>query len=104
MKIQTIVAMFITGTMCQFTTGVSRAQDAGAAPPAGVRPAANGAGEAKGGPGPIIQEKIRSEVAARLAQAGAGCDSLQVTVASKETSGTPFKVDRKSTRLNSSHR
>jgi hypothetical protein len=92
MKIQTIAAMLITGTMCQFTTGLSRAQDAGAAQPAGVRPAAAAPGEVKGGPGQIIQEKIRSEVAARLAEAGAACDSLQVTVASKKKSATPFKV------------
>jgi hypothetical protein len=89
MRIQTIVAMLITGTMCQFTAGVSQAQDA---PPAGVRPAADAPGEVKGGPGPIIQEKIRSEVAARLAEAGAAYDSLQVTVAAKTKSATPFKV------------
>jgi|ERR1035437_1914938 hypothetical protein len=92
MKTQTIVAMLITSTMCQFTTGVSRAQDAGAAPPARGRPATDAAGEVKGGPGPIIQEKIRSEVAARLAEAGAGCDALQVTVAVRRDSATPYKV------------
>jgi hypothetical protein len=81
MKLRTIVIMLITGTMCQFTTGVSRAQDAGAAPPAKVK-----------GPLPIIQEKIRGEVAARLAEAGAGFDALQVTVAVQRDSATPFKV------------
>ena len=81
MRIQTILAMLITGTLCQFTAGVSRAQDAGAAPPAKVK-----------GPIPIIQEKIRGEVAARLAEAGAGFDALQVTVAVQRDSGTPFKV------------
>jgi hypothetical protein len=84
--------MLIIGTMCQFTTGVSRAQDAGVAPPARVRPAADAAGEVKRGPLPIIQEKIRSEVAARLAETGAGCDALEVAVAAKRKSATPFKV------------
>src|ERR1035441_2246516 len=56
MRIQTILAMLIAGTMCQFTTGLTRAQDAGSASPAKVK-----------GPIPIIQEKIRGEVAARLA-------------------------------------
>ena len=81
MKTQTIVAMLIAGTMCQFTTGLSRAQDASSAPPAKVK-----------GPLPIIQEKIRGEVAARLAEAGAGFDALQVTVAVRRDSATPFKV------------
>ena len=92
MKLRTIVIMLITGTMCQFTTGVSRAQDAGSAPPAKVRPAADAPGEVKKGPGPIIQEKIRSEVAAQLAEAGAGFDALQVTVAVQRDGATPFKV------------
>src|ERR1039458_6216970 len=81
MRIQTILAMLIAGTMCQFTTGLSRAQDVGSASPAKVK-----------GPIPIIQEKIRGEVAARLAEAGAGFDALQVTVAVQRDSGTPFKV------------
>ena len=81
MKIQTIVAMLIAGTMCQFTTGVSRAQNAGSAPPAKVK-----------GPTQMIQEKIRGEVAARLAEAGAGYDTLQVTLAEDRDSGPPFKV------------
>src|ERR1035437_8079585 len=81
MKIQTIVAMLITGTMCQFTTGVSRAQAAGSAPPAKVK-----------GPTLIIQEKIRGEVAARLAEAGATYDDLRVSVAVQRDSATPFKV------------
>ena len=81
MKIQTIAAMLIIGTMCQFTTGISRAQNAGSAPPAKVK-----------GPTLIIQEKIRGEVAARLAEAGAGYDTLQVTVAVQRDSATPFKV------------
>ena len=81
MRIQTILAMLIAGTICQFTTGLSRAQDVGSASPAKVK-----------GPIPIIQEKIRGEVAARLAEAGAGFDALQVTVAVQRDSGTPFKV------------
>src|SRR5664280_1851198 len=80
MKTQAIVAMLIAGTMCQFTADLSRAQDASSAPPAKVK-----------GPLPIIQEKIRGEVAARLAEAGAGFDALQVTVAVRRDSATPFK-------------
>jgi hypothetical protein len=90
MKKQTILALLITGTMCQFTTGLTRAQNAGSAPPATA--ATNAAGNVKIGPIPIIQEKIRSAVAARWAEAGASYYTLQVTVASKRTSGTPFKV------------
>ena len=81
MRIQTILALLITGTMCQFTPGPGRAQDAGSAPPARVK-----------GPTQIIQEKIRGEVAARLAEAGATYDDLRVTVAVQRDSGTPFKV------------
>jgi len=81
MRIQTILALLITGTICQFTTGLSWAQDAGSAPRAKLK-----------GPIPIIQEKIRGEVAARLAEAGAGFAALQVTVAVQRDSGTPFKV------------
>jgi hypothetical protein len=60
--------------MCQFTTEIDRAQ---AAPANTVE---------------VIQQKIRSEVAARLAEAGAGYADLQVTVAIKRDSATPFKV------------
>src|ERR1035441_1833080 len=81
MRIQTILALLITSTMCQFTTGPSWAQDAGSAPPARVK-----------GPTQIIQEKIRGEVAARLAEAGATYDDLRVTVAVQRDSGMPFKV------------
>lgn len=84
MRIHTLAAILITGIVCQFTPGLSNAQDA--APKAGAPK------EAKQGPTPIIQQKIRAEVAARLADAGATYDNLRVTVAEDRDSATPFKV------------
>lgn len=84
MKLDTLAAILITGIVCQFTPGLSNAQDA--APKAGAPK------EAKQGPIPIIQQKIRAEVAARLAVAGAAYDELRVTVAVKRDIATPFKV------------
>jgi hypothetical protein len=82
MKIDTLAVILITGIA--FTCGLSNAQDQ--APNAGTPK------EAKQGPGPIIEQKIRAEVAARLVEAGAACDDLQVTVAVKRDRATPFKV------------
>jgi hypothetical protein len=84
MKLDTLAVILITGIVCQFTPGLSNAQDA--APKAGAPK------EAKQGPGPIIEQKIRAEVAARLADLGATYDDLRVTVAVKRDSATPFKV------------
>jgi hypothetical protein len=79
--------------MCHFIMGVSQAQGADSTPPAAdAASKGSAAGEVKRGPIAIIQEKIRSEVVARLAEAGAGYDDLQVTVAVKRDSATPFKV------------
>lgn len=53
------------------------------------------AGAAEAPPGStldVIQKKIQAEVAARFAETGAVCDELQVTVAAKTESATPFKV------------
>ncbi len=84
MKMHTLATILITGLACQFTPGLSNAQEA-----------ATNAGapkEAQGGPRPIIEQKIRAEVAARLAEAGAAYDDLQVTVAVNRDQATPFKV------------
>jgi hypothetical protein len=84
MKMRTIVATLITGTICQLTPGVAQAQTADSPPPATAK--------AKAGPGQVIEQKIRAEVAARLADAGAAYDDLRVTVAVHRDSATPFKV------------
>ena len=84
MKLDTLAAILITGILCQFTAGLSHAQDA--------TPKATAPKEAKKGPTPIIQQKIRAEVAAQLAKAGAACDELRVTVAVNRDQATPFKV------------
>jgi hypothetical protein len=84
MKLDTLAVILITGIVCQFTPGLSNAQDA--APKAGVPK------EATEGPAPIIQQKIRAEVAAQLAKAGAAYDELRVTVAVNRDQATPFKV------------
>ncbi len=72
-----MLATLIIGTLCQFTPGLGRAQAADFAPPS---------------TGQIIGQKIRSEVAARLKEAGATYDDLQVSVAINRDSATPFKV------------
>jgi hypothetical protein len=77
MKIQPLMAVLMTGTMCQFSTGSNRLQAAEAAP-ANTRQ--------------VIQQKLRDEVAARLAEAGAAADEIEVTVAVKRDSATPFKI------------
>ncbi|HWI59353.1 MAG TPA: hypothetical protein VNZ22_19150 [Bacillota bacterium] len=87
MRIQTLLATLITGTLCQLTIGVSQAQDANSTPPASGL-----SGEPTQSPLQIIQQKIRSSVAARLREAGASADDLQVTVAVPKQSATPFKV------------
>jgi bla regulator protein BlaR1 len=84
MKPDTLAAILITGLLCQFNPGLSNAQEAAAT--------ASAPKEAQRGPGPIIEQKIRAEVAARLADAGAAYDDLQVTVAVKRDRATPFKV------------
>jgi hypothetical protein len=84
MKIDTLAAILITGLVCQFTPGLSNAQEAVAK--------TSGPKEARRGPIPIIQQKIRAEVAARLVNAGAAYDDLRVTVAVNRDSATPFKV------------
>jgi hypothetical protein len=84
MKIDTLAAILITGLVCQFSPGLSDAQEAA--------PKASASQEVKQGPRAISQQKIRAEVAARLAKAGAAYDDLQVTVAVNRDSGTPFKV------------
>lgn len=92
MKIQTIVAMIVIGTMCQFTTRMSWAQGTHSEAPATAGTTAEKTKEVKQGPLPIIQQKIRDEVAARLKEAGAGFDDLRVTVAVQRDSATPFSV------------
>ena len=77
MNTKTLIALLITGTICQFSTGIDRARAADAPPLNTLQ---------------VIQQKIRSEVAARLAEAGAGYADIQVTVAVKRDSATPFKV------------
>ena len=84
MKIDTLAAILITGLVCQFTPGLSNAQEAVAK--------TSGPKQARRGPIPIIQQKIRAEVAARLVNAGAAYDDLRVTVAVNRDSATPFKV------------
>ena len=86
-----LLTTVIVGTLCHFTAGVSQAQDAGSASPPAVKTAAE-SGDVKRGPGEVIADKIRSAVAQKLKEAGAGYDDLQVTVAVKRDSATPFKV------------
>src|SRR5512146_2215449 len=63
--------LLIAGALCQLTPTLSQAQPAASAPAAAVAP-----GEAQQAPGPgeVIKQKIRAEVAARLTEAGAACD------------------------------
>jgi len=91
MNMKTLLTTVIVGTLCQFTAGVSQAQDAGATPPAAVKTTAK-AGNVKRGPREVIADKIRTEVAQKLKEAGASCDDLQVTVAVNRDSATPFQV------------
>ncbi len=77
MKTRTMLVTLIIGTLGQFTPGLGRAQAADSAPPS---------------TGQIIGQKIRSEVAARLKEAGATYDDLQVSVAIDRDSATPFNV------------
>ncbi len=84
MKIRTILSALIAGAVCQLTVGVNSTQGADSTPAGKV--------ETKRGPIPVIQEKIRNEVGARLAEAGGSYDELQVTVAVNRDSATPFKV------------
>jgi len=91
MDMKTLLTTVIVGTLCQFTAGVSQAQDAGATPPAAVK-TTDKAGNVKRGPREVIADKIRTEVAQKLKEAGASCDDLQVTVAVNRDSATPFQV------------
>ncbi len=81
MKSKTILKNLIIGSLLQFIVYTTAAQTPGAAPPA-----------TNAGPGQIIPERIRAEVAARLTEAGATCDELVVTQAMKRDSATPFTV------------
>ncbi len=74
---QTLTLALIAGALCQFTTAACRAEAAGSTPPNTRQ---------------VIEQKIRGEVAARLSEAGATCDDLQVAVAEERDSATPFKV------------
>jgi hypothetical protein len=90
MKMQTMLTTLVLGTLCQFGLASARAQVVQSAPTPTVKPA--GESEVKRGPGQIIEEKLRSEVRAKLAAVGAGVDELKVTVVVRRSSGTPFKV------------
>jgi hypothetical protein len=82
MKMTIMLSTFIAGTLC-LTTSVAWAQSASAAPAAkAVQP----------GPLQIIPERIKAELSARLTEAGAACESLDVTVAARQDRATPFKV------------
>ncbi len=93
MKTPIVMLSLMVGSMGLFTANALRAQTVNPTPSADT---ASGNGTAptgvRKGPTQIIQEKIRSEIAARLAQAGASYDDLQVSVAVNRDSATPFKV------------
>ena len=82
MNTKRIITILIAGTLCQFATSVSPAQDA----------VANTSAEVKRGPREVIADKIQTEVGQQLKAAGAGYDDLQVTVAINRDSATPFQV------------
>lgn len=93
MKTPMVLLSLIVGSMGLFTVNGLRAQTVNSAPAAGTATAnGNAPTRVREGPAQIIQEKIRSEMAARLAQAGAKYDDLQVSVAVNRDSATPFKV------------
>ena len=94
MNMKTLLTTVIIGTLCQFTAGVSQAQDAGATPPAAAKTTAKPS-NVKRGPREVIADKIRTEVAKKLKEAGASCDDLQVTVAVNRDSATPFQVSER---------
>ena len=88
MKSQSILATLMKGVMCQFVTQIGWAQGgADTAPSTEIKTDAP-----KRGPLEVIQEKLQKEVAAKLTEAGASYDELEVTVAIKRDSATPFKV------------
>jgi hypothetical protein len=89
MKTKTLLAILITGALCHFTSGAGHAQDA-ATPATGAKSATSG--EVTRNPGDVIAETIRTEVGRKLKEAGATYDDLQVTVAVRRDSATPFKV------------
>ncbi len=82
MKMDVMLSTLIAGTLC-LTTSLSQAQNAGGAQPAKA---------AQAGPLQVAPERIKAEVAAKLTEAGATCDSLEVTVAAKQDRATPFRV------------
>jgi hypothetical protein len=77
MKMKPVLTTLLIGMLCQLPLGfgIARAADA---PPGSTMD--------------VIQKKIQAEVAARFAETGATCDELQVAVAAKTESATPFKV------------
>lgn len=77
MKLQNLLAKVLAGTICQLALGIGQTQAADIEPRSTTE---------------VIQQKIQTEVSARLAETGAGCNELQVTVAAKRQNATPFKV------------
>jgi hypothetical protein len=78
MKTKTLLNLIIAGTLCHLTPAISRAGD--------------GAPTVQKPPREVISNTIQTEVGRKLKEAGATCDSLQVTVATDRDSATPFKV------------
>ncbi len=74
MKTKMFITVVAASVMCQLAPGITGV----AAEPASTFE--------------VIQQKLKTEVTAQMAANGAACDELQVAVAEKRDSATPFKV------------